>query len=106
MSVRIRPFVLPSLSAIICLVLAVCVQAKLFRAPTVKFVLEDGAKVSDRATITVKAATPDDSGIEKVEFYVDNKLRFTDTSVPYEYEWDTLADTEGTHAIKAIAFDA
>ena len=75
-------------------------------APTVKFVLEEGAKVSDTTTITVKAKTPDDSGIEKVEFYIDNQLKFTDSSTPYEFDWDTLGDTEGAHALKAVAFDA
>ncbi len=75
-------------------------------APTVKFVLENGAKVSDTATITVKATTPGGEGVEKVEFYVDDKLRGTDSSTPYEIEWDTLSDSEGAHILRAVAFDA
>src|SRR5260221_515213 len=74
--------------------------------PTVKFELEDGAKVSDTVTIAAKATSPDDAGIEKVEFYVDNQLKYTDSSTPYELTWDTLAETEGAHALKAVAFDA
>ena len=38
--------------------------------------------------ITIEAeAIDEDSGIEKVEFFINNKLKGTDTSEPYEYIW-------------------
>lgn len=34
----------------------------------------------------IKANASDDSGIEKVEFYLDEVLIYTDEEAPYEYE--------------------
>lgn len=74
--------------------------------PTVKFVLEDGATVADIAHVVARASTTDDSGIDKVDFYVDDDLKFTDTSTPYEFDWDTLAGSEGKHTLSAVATDS
>jgi tetratricopeptide (TPR) repeat protein len=74
--------------------------------PSVKFTLTDGAKVSDTTTIVARATTDDDTGIDKVEFAVDDQLKATDASTPYSFDWDTLAETEGSHTITATAFDA
>ena len=39
-------------------------------------------------SITIEAnATDEDSGIEKVEFYINGKLKGNDTSAPYTFEW-------------------
>ncbi|HZO89611.1 MAG TPA: Ig-like domain-containing protein [Chthonomonadaceae bacterium] len=65
---------------------------------------KDGEKISDVYTLVAKAESPD--GIDKVEFRVDDQLRFTDTSTPYEFEWDTLADTEGPHKVTITAYDS
>ena len=73
-------------------------------AVTITFELKDGAKVSDVVKLTTKADSPD--GIDKVEFRIDDQLKYTDTSTPYEYEWDTLADKEGPHTLTATAFDS
>src|SRR5436309_12710810 len=74
--------------------------------PTVKFVLENGATVADTVRVTARASTDDDSGIEKVDFYIDDQLKATDSSTPYEFDWDTLAEAEGTHTLSATATDA
>jgi uncharacterized repeat protein (TIGR02543 family) len=51
----------------------------------------------------VANATDEDSGIEKVEFYIDNELRETDNEPPYTYHWnDSLIRF---HTIEAIAYD-
>jgi hypothetical protein len=42
--------------------------------------------------------------IEKVEFYYDNKLFFTDTEKPYEYMLNK--PSIGFHKIKVIAYDS
>ena len=73
-------------------------------AVTVSFEQKDGDKVADIVKIAVKPESPD--GIDKVEFRVDDKLRLTGTSVPYVFEWDTLAEKEGMHTLTATAFDS
>jgi hypothetical protein len=64
----------------------------------------DGATV--RGTITVTANASDNVGVARVEFYVDGSLRATDTSSPYSYDLDTTQLSNGSHAIKAKAYDA
>lgn len=75
-------------------------------APTVRFELRDGAKVSDVVTLVARASTDDARGIMKVEFAIDGKLHTTDSSTPYTFDWDTLAATEGKHTLTATAYDA
>lgn len=72
----------------------------------VQIILEkkDGDKISDVATIVVKALSND--GIDKVEFRVDDQLKSTDTSTPYTYDWDTIVDTEGEHTLSITAYDS
>lgn len=41
------------------------------------------------------------SGVEKVEFYLDNQLLGTVTALPWEYIWTGI----GRHTVKAIAYD-
>ena len=37
---------------------------------------------------------------------LDDELRLTDTSTPYAYDWDTIADKEGKHTVTITAFDS
>ncbi|HEC76608.1 MAG TPA: hypothetical protein ENI33_05070 [Thermoplasmatales archaeon] len=54
--------------------------------------------------ITVKANARDaESGMKKVEFYIDDELRYTDVEAPYEWEWKEISF--GIHEIKAMAYD-
>jgi len=55
-----------------------------------------------RITIQVDA-TQEPYGIDRVEFYVDDTLKATDTEPPYEWTWSTPAFFK--HTIKAIAYD-
>ncbi|HTC56321.1 MAG TPA: Ig-like domain-containing protein [Candidatus Sulfotelmatobacter sp.] len=50
--------------------------------------------------VTITASASDNSGISKVEFYVDWILEATLTSSPYSYSW---AASAGTHTIAAMA---
>ena len=64
-----------------------------------------GATVS--GTTTISANATDDSGtVSKVEFYVDNVLKNTDTSSPYSYSWNTTTATAGSHSLSTKAYDA
>lgn len=73
-------------------------------AVKITFEQKDGDKISDVTKIVVKAESGD--GIDKVEFRIDDKLRYTGKSIPYIYEWDTLTDKEGAHMLTATAFDS
>ena len=55
-------------------------------------------------TITVEAN--DNTGVSKIEFIIDDTLVSTDTSVPYEYEWDTSEYSNcEIYTIKVVAYD-
>ena len=56
-------------------------------------------------TVNIQATATDNVGVSKVEFYVDNSLKSTDTSLPYAYSWDTSAATNASHALKIIAYN-
>jgi hypothetical protein len=51
------------------------------------------------------APVPHQSGIERVEFYVNGGLLCTDTEAPYTCEWDTMGQGNGPAQICAKAFD-
>lgn len=54
--------------------------------------------------ITVKVNTSDtESGIAKVEFYVDNKLKYTDITAPYEWKWNEKIYCK--HKLKTITYN-
>jgi tetratricopeptide (TPR) repeat protein len=72
---------------------------------TIKFDdLKSGDKISDVQAVIVRADSGD--GIDKVEFAVDDQLRFSTGSSPYTFKWDTIADTEGAHNLAVTAIDA
>ena len=51
------------------------------------------------------ANATDNLGVSKVEFYIDNVLKASDQVSPYNYSLDTLSLTNGSHVIKAKAYD-
>jgi pectate lyase len=75
--------------------------------------------VADTVTITAAAIDPllggiggqSPSGIQKVEFFVDNSLKATDTTSPYSFSWDTTnggahpCNGSHTHSLTAKAYD-
>lgn len=58
---------------------------------------------------TVVAEAEDDSGIEKVEFYIDDELQHADTEAPYEYTLTKLSFFKELffhkHKITVVAYD-
>ena len=63
-----------------------------------------GATLS--GVVTVSATATDNVGVTKVEFYLDNTLRATDTASPYSWSWSTSSVANGFHTIMAKAYDA
>ena len=54
---------------------------------------------------SVQATAADELGVGKVEFYVDNVLRFTDVAAPYRWDFDTVFASNGPHTLAARAYD-
>jgi hypothetical protein len=74
------------------------------KPPTVRITSpSNGARVSGYVAISVYAS--DESGISRVEFYIDDRLRLIDYSSPYSYYWNSGTVVNGYHTIKAIAYD-
>jgi hypothetical protein len=76
---------------------------------------QDGAQVS--GTVNIKATVTSTSNqanasdasiltVEKVEFYVDDVKIAEDTAEPYETTWDTTTYADGSHTVKAVAYNA
>lgn len=63
-----------------------------------------GASVA--GTTTVSANASDNTGVAKVELYVDGALYATDTASPYSFAWNTTQWVDGPHALKVVAADA
>ena len=55
--------------------------------------------------VVVGVNVEDDGVITKVEFYINNELKYTDTSEPYRWTWDTTSVQDGTYTIKVVATD-
>lgn len=72
------------------------------QAATISLNLENGATV--KGTVKLVARVQSELLVERVEFVVDGVLREVDDSTPYEYEWDTVADSEGERTLEITAF--
>lgn len=59
-----------------------------------------------RGAISFSVSATSTLPITKVEFYIDNVLKSTDTTNPYSYFWNTRSFTTGNHTLKAIAYDS
>jgi len=56
-------------------------------------------------TQAINVTATDDKGINRVEFYVDGVLKYSDTLSPYSYAWDTTTIGDGSHTITTMAYD-
>jgi hypothetical protein len=59
-----------------------------------------------RGTVTIYALASDTYGVTKVEFWVDDTLITTDTAASYSASWNSLSVPDGSHVLKAKAYDA
>lgn len=64
----------------------------------------NGSTVS--RTIDIMVSAWDESGISKVEFYINAKLVATDSEEPYVYRWNTRSVKNGWHTIMVRAYDS
>ncbi|MFC1624068.1 Ig-like domain-containing protein, partial [Candidatus Omnitrophota bacterium] len=67
--------------------------------------------VSGTVEISVTAIDLEDLGVSKVEYYIDDVLKYTDNSPVAQspsssWDWDTTLYTDDTHTIKVLAWDS
>ncbi|MGD2247063.1 MAG: C25 family cysteine peptidase [Candidatus Methanofastidiosia archaeon] len=60
----------------------------------------DGATVSGTVNITTSTS----GCIDTVEFYIDSTLKYTDTTAPFEWSWDTTQYADGGHTIEVMGY--
>ncbi|MEK7153585.1 MAG: Ig-like domain-containing protein, partial [Patescibacteria group bacterium] len=82
-----------------------CTSAGDTAPPTVSIAAPtNNATVSGTVGITANAT--DNTGVSKVEFYINGALRATDTSASYSYSWDSKTVANGSYSLMAKAYDA
>lgn len=70
-------------------------------APTVS-----AASSGTSGTVNFSATANDNVGVARVEFFVDNVLKGTDTAAPYALAFNSTTVTDGAHTLVAKAYDA
>jgi hypothetical protein len=60
----------------------------------------DGATVSETVDITTSTS----GCIDTVEFYIDSALKYTDTTAPFAWSWDTTSYSDGGHTIEVKGY--
>jgi len=55
--------------------------------------------------ISVEVSATDDDGIASIELYLDGILVGTDLSAPFGFSLNTMAQTDGSHLLEAVAYD-
>lgn len=64
----------------------------------------EGSMVS--GTLSVSVNVTDDTGVTKVQLYVDGFLTGSSTNAPFAIRWNTRKATAGVHTIQSKAYDA
>ena len=81
-----------------------CDQALDAANPTVRVTAPaNGARVS--GDVVLRATATDDVRVEKVDFWIDGRLRAIDRTASYAYTWNSRSVAAGTHRIQARAYD-
>ncbi|MHC5062148.1 MAG: SBBP repeat-containing protein, partial [Planctomycetota bacterium] len=68
-------------------------------------ILSPGQGDNVYGTVDIKVKAEDDSGIAWVNFYIDEELKHTDNDEPYNYNWESANQANGTKKIKAEAIN-
>lgn len=71
-------------------------------APTVSL---DTAAATVARTVALGATAADDRGVASVEFLVDGTAIGSDSSAPFEFNWNTALVADGAHMVTARALD-
>lgn len=66
----------------------------------------NNSTVTKNKTINISASASDNVAISKVEFYINNTLKCTDTTSPYSCSWSVPNKTKVKYTLSAKAYDA
>ena len=69
-------------------------KAKPDKTPPELMIISPAAGETFRDTVFIQVDTKDEKGIAFVEFFINDSLHFTDSTLNYEYNWDTKKSTE------------
>lgn len=75
------------------------------QAPTVA-ITSPAAGASVAGLVTVDVSASDNVGVSRVELRVNGQVLANDTSVPYQFGWDTAGLANGSYSLEAYAYDA
>ncbi len=56
-------------------------------------------------TMPVQVSVTLEETVTKMDFYVDDQLKSTITSAPWQYDWDTTGNTDDMHTVKVVVTD-
>lgn len=74
--------------------------------PVITFVSpQHGGQVPKKSTVTTTVTATDDTGVGKVEFYVNGKLQCTDDSPSYSCTWTTEPKPNTNYKLQVKAYD-
>ena len=97
-------FLLVLISVLFTFVFTTCEDKKDTTPPELTIVSPtSGSTVGE--IVQIKVQTTDESGILKVDFYIQNSIVLSDTTLPYEYEWNTTTNQDGEYKVKVVSFD-
>jgi len=97
-------FLLVLISVLFTFVFTTCEDKKDTTPPELTIVSPtSGSTVGE--IVQIKVQTTDESGILKVDFYIQNSMVLSDTTLPYEYEWNTTTNQDGEYKVKVVSFD-
>jgi len=65
----------------------------------------NGAVLKRNVSITITASATDNTGVSKVEFYINGALKCTDTASPYACNWKVSGKPNANYTISAKAYD-
>ena len=71
---------------------------------TAPIVAPDGSQVQVSTPADIQPATVQPDGVQKIQYYLNNKLVYTASAVPYTYHLDTTRLLNGTYTLKTIKY--
>ncbi len=67
---------------------------------------QNNTTIKPNSSLNITAAASDDVGVAKVEFYINNVLKATDTAAPYSYTWKVPGAKNTQYTLTVKAYDA
>jgi chitinase len=65
-----------------------------------------GTATTAGGVVEVSASASDDTGVTRVEFYLNGALQHTALAAPYRFAWDSTRVSSGSYTLSASAYDA